>query len=389
MNRSLLLLMFLLVVATADVVPVRAQRPAPRRPIQPFQHLAVPVSPEVHPDRTVTFRFRDPNAREVMLSLEGANPEPMHRGADGVWTITIGPLAPEFYGYSYMADGLPALDPFNSLIKPNLLMMENEVRVPGPALLPWELNDVPHGVIHHIFYHSAIVGDNRDYFVYTPPGYDPGGTKRYPVLYLLHGYSDAANAWTVVGRANIILDNLIDDGKAKPMIVVMPLGYGAPQLVSRHGPGFRDRSLVQENLVKFRESLLTEVMPRVEKDYLVLTDRDDQAITGLSMGGGESLYVGLNNLGHFAWVGAFSAGLGENDFAAEFPNLSANINSQLHLLWIACGKQDPVVGKFNRAFRAWLNSKGVRYTNIWTPGMHTWMVWRSNLAAFAPLLFQQ
>jgi enterochelin esterase-like enzyme len=366
-----------------------AQRPSAHPPIEPFQHFAVPVSPEVHPDRTVTFRFRDPNAREVMLSLEGASPKAMHRSAQGVWSITIGPLTPEFYGYSYLADGVPTLDPFNPLIKPNLLTLENEVHVPGPSPLPWELNDVPHGEVHHILYHSAVVGDNRDYFVYTPPGYDPKGAKRYPVLYLLHGYSDAANAWTVVGRANLILDNLINEGKARPMIVVMPLGYGAPQMVSRHGPGFHDRSLVRENLVKFGESLLTEVMPQIENDYLVLTDRNDQAITGLSMGGGESLYVGLNNLDRFAWVGAFSAGLGRNNFAAEFPNLTSNVNSQVHLLWIACGEQDQTVGKFNRAFRAWLSTKGIRYTDIWTPGMHTWMVWRGNLAAFVPLLFRQ
>jgi enterochelin esterase-like enzyme len=364
------------------------QKPRSRRPIQPFQHFAVPVSPEVHPDRTVTFRFPDPHAKQVLLALEGSRPKPMHKGPRDIWTITIGPLEPEFYGYSYLADGVPTLDPFNPLIKPNLLMLENEVHVPGPPSLPWEMNDVPHGVIHHIFYHSAVVGDNRDYFVYTPPGYDPQATEKYPVLYLLHGYSDKANAWTAVGRANVILDNLIDEGKAKPMIVVMPLGYGAPEIVSRRGPGFRNPSLARENLVKFRESLLTEVMPSVEKDYHVLTDREDEAITGLSMGGGESLYVGLNNLDRFAWVGAFSAGLGENSFAQEFPTVGSDVNTQLRLLWIACGRQDQVVGKFNHAFRAWLNSKGIRYTNVWTPGMHTWMVWRSNLANFAPLLFR-
>jgi enterochelin esterase-like enzyme len=381
-------LVFLFVFTFA--LTCRAQRPPSRRPIEPFQHFAVPVSPEVHPDRRVTFRFRDPNAKEVMLSLEGSTPVPMNRGAQGVWSITVGPLEPEFYGYSYVADGVPTLDPFNPLIKPNLLMMENEVHIPDPALpLPWELNPVPHGVVHHIFYHSAVVGDNRDFYVYTPPGYDPRAAKRYPVLYLLHGYSDDASAWTAVGRANLILDNLIAQGKAKAMIVVMPLGYGAPAILSRRGPGFRSRSLVHDNLVKFRESLLREVMPDVEQEYRVLPDREDTAIAGLSMGGGESLYVGLNGLNRFAWIGAFSAGLGEANLDAEFPSVSSKINSQLRLLWIACGEQDPVVGKFNRAFRAWLNSKGVRYTKIQTPGMHTWMVWRSNLAAFAPLLFRR
>lgn len=381
-TRITLLLLFTLAVTAW------AQKPPSRRPVQPFQHFNVPVSPQVHLDRTVTFRFRDPNAKQVMLSLEGSTPTPMRRSADGIWSATVGPLQPEFYGYSFLADGVPTLDPFNPLIKPNLLMMENEVHVPGPASLPWEMNNVPHGVVHHIYYHSSVVGDNRDFYVYTPPGYSARASKRYPVLYLLHGYSDDASAWTAVGRANVILDNLIAQGKAQPMIIVMPLGYGAPAILARHGPGFRNRNLVHENLVKFRESLLTEVIPRVEKNYLVLTDRSDRAIAGLSMGGGESLYVGLNGLDQFAWVGAFSAGLGQANLDAEFPSVSSGVNSQLRLLWIACGQQDPVVGKFNRAFRNWLNSKHVRYTNIWTPGVHSWMVWRSNLTAFAPLLFK-
>lgn len=380
---------WLVLLVLSLAVPAFAQQPpAKPRPLQPFQKFTVPQSPAVQADGSVTFRFRDPNAKRVMLAVEGASPVPMQKGADGVWTATVGPLAPEFYGYSYIADGVPTLDPFNPLIKPNLRMLENMVHVPGPPSLPWELNDVPHGVVRHILYHSAVVGDNRDFYVYTPPGYDPQSGVRYPVLYLLHGFSDDASAWTAVGRANIILDNLIAQGKAKPMIVVMPLGYGAPRIVARHSPGFHDPALVQENLEKFTESLLTEVMPRVEKDYRVLTDRDHTAITGLSMGGGESLYTGLNHLDKFAWVGAFSAGLGESNYASEFPSLDSSVNSKLRLLWIACGEQDPVVGAFNRKFRAWLDSKGVHYVNIQTPGMHTWMVWRANLAAFAPLLFR-
>ena len=377
---------FLLLLALA--LNARGQKKPSRRPIQPFQRFAVPVSPEVHSDRTVTFRFRDPNAKHVMLSLEGSNPASMLRGARGVWSITVGPLQPEFYGYTFLADGVPTLDPFNPHIIPNLLMLESELHVPGRQTLPWELADVPHGVVHHILYHSAAVGDDRDYYVYTPPGYAAGSAQRYPVFYLLHGYSDDASAWTAVGRANLILDNLIAQGKAKPMIVVMPLGYGAPEILSRSGPGFRDPSLVHKNLVKFRDALLTEIIPQVERDYHTFTDRNHRAIAGLSMGGGESLYVGLNRLNRFAWIGSFSAGVGEAEFAGEFPSVTPTINRQLRLLWIACGEQDTVVGKFNRAFRAWLNSRGIRYTNVWTPGMHTWMVWRNNLVAFAPLLFR-
>ncbi|MDE3181760.1 MAG: esterase [Acidobacteriota bacterium] len=359
-----------------------------RQPVQPFQRFEVLVSPEVHPNGAITFRYRDPNAKRVSLAVEGATPVPMEKDDQGVWSATVGPLAPELYGYSFLADGVPALDPFNPLLKPNLLMTQNMVLVPGAAPEPWEVTDAPHGVVHHIFYHSGVVGDNRDFYVYTPPGYNPRGRQKYPVLYLLHGYSDDASAWTAVGRANFILDNLIAQGKAKPMIVVMPLGYGAPAILSRKGPGFRSPNLVQQNLDKFSQSLLTEVIPQVEKDYRVKTDRKDRAITGLSMGGGESLYVGLNNIDRFAWVGAFSAGLGESDYAKEFPGFDANAASRLRLLWIACGTDDHVVGPFNGKFRAWLASKNIQYTNIQTPGMHTWMVWRDNLVHFVPLLFR-
>ncbi len=349
------------------------------------------VSPELQTDRRVTFRFLDPNAHRVVLSLEGRRrPLAMQKDAQGVWSVTVGPLAPAIYGYSFVADGVPLSDPANSLFKPNLLNVQNMVEVPGPTPEPWDVQDVPHGVVHHGFYHSTVVGDNRDFYVYTPPGYNPASRKRYPVLYLLHGYSDDASAWTAVGRANIILDNLIAEGKAKPMMVVMPLGYGAPQVVSRTRTGPLNPELLSENLVKFGQALLTEVMPQIDKDYRVKTDREDTAIAGLSMGGGESLYVGLNNFQRFAWIGSFSGALmSRSGFTALFPSLNSSANSKLRLLWIACGRQDPLVGQFNRRFEPWLTSKGIRFTDVWTPGMHTWMVWRNNLVAFAPLLFRK
>ena len=190
-----------------------------------------------------------------------------------------------------------------------------------------EINDVPHGEVHHHFYRSAVVGDDRDYYVYTPPGYAKS-TKRFPVLYLLHGFSDDASGWTAVGHANIILDNLIAAGKAKPMIVVMPLGYGAPAVVSR-GP--RDPAANKANVPKFREMLITELMPRVEAEYRIERARDQHAIAGLSMGGAESLFTGLNNLDKFAYVASFSAGgLGE-DYATLFPKLDQSANKDLKL----------------------------------------------------------
>jgi enterochelin esterase-like enzyme len=336
----------------------------------------------------VTFRLRAPNAQEVLLSREGSSQRaPMQKDSDGIWTATTAALEPDFYGYSFVVDGVSLVDPSNSLLKPNLLNLTSMFRVPGPSSLPWDIADVPHGEVHHHFYRSTAVGDDRDYYVYTPPGYDPGEKRLYPVLYLLHGYSDDASGWTAVGRANIILDNLIAQGKAKPMLIVMPLGYGAPEIVMRGGPTLRDAALRDKNYSKFRDALFTEVIPQVEKSYRASKDRTLRAIAGLSMGGAESQFIGLNALDRFAWVASFSAGGAAEDYASTFPALDAKANAQLRLLWIACGTEDRLIEP-NRKFREWLASKDIKHVDIETPGMHTWMVWRRNLAALAPLLFQ-
>jgi enterochelin esterase family protein len=344
------------------------------------------VSPEVHPDNTVTFRFSDPNAKSVLLRLEG-QPKPvgMEKDDQGIWSTTTAPLSPDYYGYSFVADGVGLIDPSNWLLKPNFLNPSSQVHVAGPASLAWELNNVPHGEVHHHFYRSAVAGDDRDYYVYTPPAYDSKAKGTYPVLYLLHGYSDDASGWTAVGRANVILDNLIAQGKAKPMIVVMPLGYGTMEILRRGG--LRDVELRDRNFAKFRDALLTEVLPRVESEYRVSTDRTGRAVAGLSMGGAESLLTGLNAPDKFEWIGAFSSGGIPDDFASDFPGLGANRNQHLRLLWIACGTEDGLITA-NRNLRIWLKSKGVQVTEIEMPGSHTWLVWRRNLAEFVSLLFR-
>lgn len=369
------------------VAAIAFAQPAPPTPNAPPARPAPVISPEVHPDNSVTFRFRDPNAKTVILAREGGKPIPMQQDASGVWSVTTEPLVPDFYGYTFQADGVTLLDPGNSLMKPNLLNVNSMVHVPGPNSLPWEINDVPRGEVHHHFYKSAVIGDNRDYYVYTPPGYDPKGKQKYPVFYLFHGYSDDASGWTAVGRANIILDNLIAQGKAKPMLLVMTLGYGAPEIVARNSGSLRDPALRDKNYSRFRDALFTEVMPAVEKDYRVKADRGSRAIAGLSMGGAESLYVGLNALDRFAWIGAFSAGGSSTDYATAYPKLDQKAASQIKLLWIACGTEDGLIEP-NRKFREWLKGKGIPVTEIETPGAHTWMVWRRNLANFAPLLFR-
>jgi enterochelin esterase-like enzyme len=353
----------------------RGQAPAPPPPVR---------SPEVQEDGRVTFRLRAPGAGEVLLSREGAERQPLQKDDQGIWTLTVGPLAPDYYGYGFVVDGVTMTDPGNPLTKPNFLYRASEVHVPGPASLPWETADIPHGRLHRHFHHSTVVGDDRDFYVYTPPGYSDKAKTRYPVLYLLHGFSDDASGWTAVGRAHLILDNLIAQKKARPMLVVMPFGYGAPEILRAQTP--RDPSLGRRNVERFKEALLREVIPEVERSYQVETGRESRAIAGLSMGGGESLATGLTSLDRFAWVGAFSAGLGD-DFAGSYPGLDARTAAPLRLLWIACGSDDRLVG-VNRKLHTWLDEKQIRHTWTETAGAHTWLVWRRNLADFAPLLFR-
>ena len=211
----------------AAQVPTAPATPSPANPATPAP-LSY-LSPEIHPDNTVTLRLRAPNAQKVDLVLEGAV-TPMQQDTDGLWAATTPVLAPEIYGYRFVVDGTPILDPRNTDVRDNLQNLSSNLTVPGTPPEPWELQSIPHGIVEHHFYTSQVVlglpNNQSDYYVYTPPGYNAKDRRSYPVLYLLHGFSDAADGWSSVGKANFILDSLIDSGKAKPMIVVMTLGYG-------------------------------------------------------------------------------------------------------------------------------------------------------------------
>jgi enterochelin esterase-like enzyme len=363
-------------------------------------------SPEVSADGKVTFRLRAPNAKEVAVTGIGQRLS-MQKDEQGVWSATTEALPPDLYTYAFSVDGATFNDPQNALFKSSYGNAgQSMVRVPGPAL--WNPGEGPHGAVTHYLYRSASIGDDRGYFVYTPPNYDSKRKEPYPVLCLIHGLSDDASDWLDVGAANFILDNLINQGKAKPMIMVNPLGYGtANGPAGAMGPGM---------IPAFAKALVEEVLPQVEKNYHAAKDRNRRAIAGLSMGGAESIYTGFTYLDHFAYIGSFSgafvmwpranpapapepgaAGRGRGgrggqrmedaDFAKNFPNLTAKTNSQLHLLWIACGLDDGL-NTVNRQFKAWLKSKDVQFTDVEVPGYaHVWPLWRRNLAELAPLLF--
>jgi enterochelin esterase-like enzyme len=346
---------------------------------------------EIHPDRSVTFHYKDDGAKSVLLGLEGvAKPMPMAKDESGIWTLTTGPLAPEIYGYHFEVDGLPRLDLSNPHITPNLVNLSNLLTIPGDAPEPWDATDVPHGTLeHHPYTTSTVVGlenNQSGYLVYTPPGYDAKAKKPYPVLYLLHGWSDSEVGWPAVGRANFILDNLLAQWKIKPMVVVMPLGYGDMAFVRDGFNVWQDPAPIDHNTTLFTQAFLDEVMPRVESEYNISRKREDRAIAGLSMGGLESLSIGLTHTDKFAYIGGFSAAVHKLDYAKELATLDPK-TANLRLLWIACGTEDGLI-KANRNLIAFLKTKDMPVTQIETPGLHVWMVWRDNLTHFAPLLFQ-
>jgi enterochelin esterase family protein len=353
--------------------------PAPAPAFPPY------LSPEIHPDGTATLRLRAPNAQKVDLALEGTTTA-MTQEADGLWTAATPVLAPEIYEYRFVVDGTPVLDSRNVDVRDNLLTLWSNLTIPGTPPEPWELQSIPHGIVEHHFYTSQVVlglpNNQSDYYVYTPPGYNAKSRESYPVLYLLHGYSDAADGWTQVGKANFILDSLIASRKAKPMIVVMTLGYGNMAVLK---PG-RTPDLSEQNYNLYEKALVTEVIPQIEANYHVSKKREDRAIAGLSMGGHESLFVGLTHPELFAWIGTFSAGLNAKAIA-ELPQTNAQ-KANLRLLWMACGVDDALL-KPNQTVIAALKAEGLPVTAIETPGHHQWPVWRDNLIHFAPLLFQK
>lgn len=357
----------------------------------------VPVaiqSHEVNGDNTLTFRYTAPAATKVSLSID-AYPKllPMTRDEHGVWTVTTPVLPPEFYHYTFYEDGRPRTDPLNPAFVRNLISPASVMLLPGTPAAPWELAGVPHGRVDHHIYTTHIAQNlplnQESYLVYTPPGYDPKHKGGYPVLYLLHGWSDTELAWTEEGHADAILDRLLADGKVVPMIVVMPLGYGDFEFVMHGFKAWREPEHVSENVELYSKMLLTEIAPAVEHEYNTAPGRENRAIAGLSMGGLESLTIGLKHADQFAWVGGMSSAVFDANnamFETYLPHLDAK-KANLSLLWIACGKTDGLITG-NHQFIAWAGTKGFTPIAVETPGAHTWLTWRDNLVTLAPLLFR-
>jgi enterochelin esterase family protein len=341
----------------------------------------------------VTFRFRAPQAAQVELVgeiMQGKGPQIMTKDDSGIWTTTVGPLPPEIWIYNFRVQGIEIPDPSNPAVKPVPpgFAMSSFVEVPGDTPAFYDSRPVPHGEVRMVMYESKAMGVTRWVWIYTPPNYDKTST-RYPVLYLLHGNGEAQNGWVMNGRANIILDNLISDHKAPPMIAVMPQGHALQG--ASVGPLVRISDETGMFSPRFPKDLLEDVLPMVERDFRVVADADHRAIAGLSMGGGQALSIGLGHPELFHYVLGFSAAVG-----GQFLNMDAilqpliadpaAVNAKLKLLWVSCGKQD-FLHAASQDLVETLTKGGIKNTYWETEGAHVWSVWRNNLNDAAPLLF--
>jgi enterochelin esterase family protein len=356
---------------------------APRAPL---------VSPEVRPDRTITLRFRAPDARQVTVigELDGKT-YPMTKDASGVWSVTLGPWPHDVYNYQFNVDGVIAMDPLNPQVKLGFgaFPPASLVEVPGNGLEFDDAKPVPHGTVRMETYHSGTLGVPRTLWVYTPPGYDRS-TASYPVFYLLHGSGNIDSSWMLTGRANLIMDNLIAEGKAKPMIIVNPFGYArqgiglGPEVAGTPAPP----ATAPGQDSPFAKDLLQDVIPYVERTFRTLPGPENRALGGLSMGGGQTVAIGFAHPELFRSLVIMSAGSNNADqlYPAFFD--PAKTNPWMKLLWMGIGKDDTLTGTSAKALDAALTAKGINHTFRLTEGRHEWVVWRHHLNEVAPLLFR-
>jgi enterochelin esterase family protein len=383
------------------------------------------VSPEILPDRRVIFRLSAPNAKSVTIggdypigdSRNGHEKE-MTKDTNGVWSVTLGPIPVEFYGYYYLMDGMRTLDPGNIFINRDGQRYLSVLRVSGPELSDYELNDVPHGSLTITWYPSPVLNGNRRIYIYTPPGYETSNT-RYPVFYLQHGGGGDEEAWTTLGHAPQILDNLIAKGKVKPMIVVMANADSprmtSPNLMLSDSYPKPDTSGKDWKVTYFPNTLVNDLIPFIDKTYRTKRDKENRAIAGLSAGGAKTLYAVFNNIDLFAYVGIFSAGyptmpgtkvpieppanadimrgpditnsIDPQKYLELLPQLNADANSKLKLFYISMGTVDGLISAHG-TFKGILDKQGIKYTNMEAEGYgHEWSFWRLSLHDLLPRLF--
>jgi enterochelin esterase-like enzyme len=373
------------------------------------------VSPEVHPDRTVTLRILAPKATEITVTgevLNGSQPAPMTKGDDGIWTATVGPLPADVYTYAFNVDGVHTPDPRNPWVKlVSGTGLTTQVEVPGDGLQYYDAKPVPHGLLQIVTYESKAAGATRQAYVYTPPDYNRT-SRRYPVLYLLHGGGDLDPGWSMTGRAHIIMDNLIAEKKAVPMIVVMPLARGGGSLglgPSGMSPGIAAAGNVAPGagrggapaggaaappaptgpaqLQPFAQDFIRDLLPTIEKTFRVSTRPEDRAIGGLSAGGAATINTAFSRPDLFRYIVIMSAGGGQN-LEPSYPKFFDGSAAKMRLVWLGVGDQDFALNGM-KALDETLTKNGITHTFKISPGYrHEWRLWRPHLYEFAQLLFQ-
>jgi len=382
MKKTLLFALLLVCCLSvfAQAPPARGRGGAGNAPAAPAY--------EVRPDATVMFRLRAPEATAVQVTGDFGDATPMTKGQDGFWTAMVGPLRPAIYNYAFTVNGVRTLDPANpwtGTADRTPGASQFEVKAAAPA--PYDVQATSHGALHIHYYNSKKFGGAlRMVYVYTPPGYETSST-RYPTLYLMHGAGGNESSWVTGGRANLILDNLIAQGKARPMIVVMP--YGRAGQSTTIGPPAA-ASPADPNAPVFPNDVVEDVVPFVDKTFRTASGADNRAIAGLSMGGNQTLNIGLNNLDTFHYIGAFSPVIFnqtvEKDHAPAFTDVAAT-NKKLKVFYIYCGDTDTLFAS-NKSFHDLLDQKKIRHNFVETKEGHVWRNWRDYLADFAPRLFR-
>lgn len=332
------------------------------------------TSPEFNEDKSITFRYYAPQAMCVLLDAEFlSRPLNMSKDSSGIWSITVPQVKPDIYPYFFWVDSIQVADPNNSYLFPNERFKRSLIEIRGEKPLVHELQNVPHGKVSYRYYKSSTLGTIRQLVIYTPPGFDISGKTKYPVLYLIHGGSDTEETWTKVGRVNLIADNLIAQGKAVPMIIVMPYANVMPK-----------------PLEYFTKDMLNDIIPFIESNYPVYTGSKHRAVAGFSFGGGQTLNVGLTNTDKFAYVCAYAPYTATEEFRKNFTHWTpdtALIEKQLKLFFISIAKEDFLYDSVLQVIKMF-NEKKLRPETLIVQGGHTWMNCRLYLANTLQRLFK-
>ncbi|MCR9202509.1 MAG: alpha/beta fold hydrolase [Planctomycetaceae bacterium] len=342
-------------------------------------------SPEVHEDGSVTVRLRSRTAKQIRVSIAGQTLD-LVKGEGDVWAATTDPLSAGIHDYSFNLDGTRIIDPSNRRVK-KWFTLASMVEIPGTPPLLTEQTDVPHGVVQRLSYASESTGNARPVVVYTPPDYHQSDSE-YPLVLLLHGFGDDETAWTEVGRAHLIADNLIARQMIRPCVIAMPYGHPIPPPFGKRSE--RPANYFQDNNERYEADIVKDLLPFLKSRFRVTDDAQQRSIVGLSMGGGHAIHVGLRHVNLFGAVGAFSAAAPQGDTAEllkRYPSLAGDTpaaNSLQHF-WIPIGKDDFLLNR-NRAFIGVLNEQNVQHRYIETDGAHSWYVWRKYLPEFLQMV---